>query len=53
MGAGNSPFWGIVVCNLGTSKTVMIKFVTTVNIATPYLSPYGHPKNVPGGQKSV
>jgi hypothetical protein len=53
--AGNSPFWGIVFCNLGTSKTVILKFVTTVNIVTPYLSlsPYGHPNNVPGGQKSV
>jgi len=36
--AGNSPFWGIVFCNLGTSKTVILKFVTTVNIVTPYLS---------------
>jgi len=38
--AGNSPFRGIVFCNLGTSKTVILKFVTTVNIVTPYLSPY-------------
>jgi hypothetical protein len=38
---------------LGTSKTAILKFVTTVNIVTPYLSPYGHPNNVPGGQKSV
>ena len=51
--AGNSPFRGIVFCNLGTSKTVILKFVTTVNIVTPYLSPYGYPNNVPGGQKSV
>jgi hypothetical protein len=45
---------GIVFCNLGTSKTVKLKFVTTVNIVTPYLSPYpyGHPNNVPGGQKN-
>ena len=27
--AGNLPFWGIVFCNLGTSKTVISKFVTT------------------------
>jgi hypothetical protein len=46
--AGNSPFRGIVFCNLGTSK-----FVTTVNIVTPYLSPYGYPNNVPVGQKMV
>jgi hypothetical protein len=51
--AGNSPFRGIVFINLGTSKTAKLKFVTTVYIVTPYLSPYGHPNNVPGGQKSV
>ena len=51
--AGNSPFRGIVFCNLGTSKTVILKFVTTVNIVTPYLSTYGYPNNVPGGQKMV
>ena len=45
--AGNSPF-----CNLGTSKTVISKFVTTANIVTPYLSPYGYPNDVPGGQKN-
>ncbi len=38
--AGNLPFRGIVFCNLGTSKTVILKFVTTVNIVTSYLSPY-------------
>ena len=38
--AGNSTFRGIVFCNLDTSKTVILKFVTTVNIGTPYLSPY-------------
>ena len=37
--AGNSPFRRIVFCNLGTSKTVISNFVTTVNIVTPYLSP--------------
>ncbi len=47
--AGNSPFRGIVFCNLGTSK----KIVTMANIVTPYLSPYGYPNNVPGGQKTV
>jgi hypothetical protein len=50
--AGNSPFRGIVFCNLGTSKTVILVFVTTVNIVTPYLSPYGYPNNVPVGQKN-
>ena len=39
--AGNSPFRGIVFCNLDTSKTVISKFVTTANIGTPYLSRYG------------
>jgi hypothetical protein len=51
--AGNLPFRGIVFCNLGTSKTVISKFVTTANIVTQYFSPCGHPNNVPGGQKSV
>ena len=51
--AGNSTFRGIVFCNLGTSKTVILKLVTTVNIVTPYLSPYGYPNNVPVGQKSI
>ena len=51
--AGNSPFRGIVFCNLDTSKTVILKFVTTVNIVTPYLSPYGYPNGVPVGQKMV
>ena len=51
--AGNLPFRGIVFYNLGISKTFLLKFVTTVNIVTPYLSPYGHPNNVPGGQKSI
>jgi hypothetical protein len=30
--AGNSPFQGIVFCHLCTSKTVILQFVTTVNI---------------------
>ena len=51
--AGNSPFRGIVFYNLGTSKTVTLQFITTVNIVTPYISPYGYPNDVPGGQKSV
>jgi hypothetical protein len=51
--AGNSTFQGIVLCNLGTPKTVISNFVTTRQIETPYLSPYGYPNNVPGGQKSV
>ncbi len=40
--------------NLGTSKTVILKFVTTVNIVTPYLSPCNsdHPNNVPVGQQN-
>ena len=46
--AGNSPFWGIVFCNLGTPKTVISKIVTTqqieipqphVNITTPTMFP--------------
>jgi len=53
---GNSPF-GVLffAIYLGTSKTDILKFVTTVNIVTPYLSPCNsdHPNNVPGGQKSV
>jgi len=51
--AGNSTFRGIVFCNLGTPKTVLSNFVTSRQIETPYLSPYGYPNNVPGGQKSV
>jgi len=44
-----------VFCNLGTSKTVTLKFITTVNIVTPYFSPCNsdHPNLVPVGQKSV
>ncbi len=51
--AGNSTFRGIVFCNLGTPNTVTSNFVTLRQIETPYLSPYGYPNNVPGGQKSV
>jgi hypothetical protein len=36
--AGNSTFRGIVYCYLGTSKTVISKFVTR-QIDTPYSSP--------------
>jgi hypothetical protein len=50
--AGNSTFRGIVFCNLGTPKTVISNFVTSRQIETPYLSPYGSPNDVPGGQKS-
>ncbi len=50
--AGNSTFRGIVFCNLGTPKTVISNFVTSRQIETPYLSPYGYPNNIPGGQKS-
>jgi hypothetical protein len=49
--AGNSTFRGIVFCNLGTPKTVISDFVTSQQIETPYLSPYGYPNNVPVGQK--
>jgi hypothetical protein len=35
--AGNSTFWGIVYCNLGTPKTVISNFVTTRQIETPIL----------------
>jgi hypothetical protein len=38
--AGNSPFWGIVFCNLGTSKTVISNFVTTRQILFPYILPH-------------
>jgi hypothetical protein len=53
--AGNSTFWGIVFCNLGTPKTVISSFVTTRQIETPYSSPckYDHPNDVPGGQTLV
>ena len=39
-------------CNLSTPKTVISNFVTTRQIETPYISPYGYPNNVPGGQKN-
>ena len=51
--AGNSTFRGIVFCNLGTPKTVISNFVTSRQIETPYISPYGYPNGVPVGQKSV
>ena len=51
--AGNLTFRGIVFCNLGTPKTVISKFVTSRQIETPYISPYGYPNGVPGGQKMV
>ena len=51
--AGNLPFRGIVFFNLGISKTGILKLVTTVNIVTPYISPYGYPNDVPVGQKRV
>jgi hypothetical protein len=50
--AGNSTFWGIVFCNLGTSKTV-IKIRHHSKYCYPYISPYGYPNDVPGGQKMV
>jgi len=44
---------GVVFCYLGTPKTVISNFVPTRRIETLYSSPckYGHPNNVPGGQK--
>ena len=42
--AGNLPFRGIVFYNLGTSKTVTLQFVTTVNIVTPYIFPIWLPQ---------
>ncbi len=48
--SGNSTFRGIVLC---TPKTDIPNFVTSRQIKTPYLSPYGYPNNVPGGQKMV
>jgi hypothetical protein len=38
--AGNSPFRGIVFCNLGTFKTVITKFVTTRQILLPHIFPH-------------
>ena len=37
--AGNSPFRGIVFCNLGTSKTNISKFVTT-QLLLPHIFPH-------------
>ena len=51
--ADNSTFRGNVFFNLGTPKTVISNFVTSRQIETPYLSPYGYPNNVPVGQKMV
>jgi hypothetical protein len=51
--AGNLTFRGIVFCNLGTPNTVISNFVTSWQIETPYISPYGYPNGVPGGQKMV
>ena len=50
--AGNSTFRGIVFCSLGTPKTVISNFVTSRQIETPYISPYGYPNDVPGEQKN-
>jgi len=38
--AGNLQFRGIVFCNLGTSKTVISKFVTTRQILLPHILPH-------------
>ena len=46
-------FGVLFFCNLGTPKTVISNFVTLRQIETPYISPYGYPNNVPGGQKTV
>jgi hypothetical protein len=51
--AGNSTFRGIVFFNLGTPKTVISNFVTSRQIDTPYISPYGYPNDVPLGQKMI
>jgi len=45
--AGNSTFRGIVFCNFGIPKYGFL------SVFTPYISPYGYPNNVPGGQKTV
>jgi hypothetical protein len=37
--AGNLQFRGIVFCNLGTSKIVISKFVTTRQILLPHILP--------------
>ena len=46
-------FGVLFFCNLGTSKTVISEFVTTANIVTPYLSPYGYPSDAPGAQENL
>jgi len=53
--AGNLTFRGIVFCNLGTPNTVISNIVSTRQMETPYSFPckYGHPNNVPVGQKTV
>ncbi len=38
--AGNSPFRGIVFCNLGISKTVISKFTPTRQILLPHILPH-------------
>ena len=48
--AGNSPFRGIVFCNLGTSKTVISKFVTT-QYCNPIYFPIWLPQQCSRGTK--
>ena len=51
--AGNSPFRGIVFCNVGTSKTVITKFVTTWQILLPHIFPHMvTPKMFPWDKKA-
>jgi hypothetical protein len=45
--------FGVLFLQLGTPKTVISNFVTSRQIETPYLSPYGYPNDVPVGQKMV
>jgi len=52
--AGNLQFRGIVFCNLGTSKTVISKFVTTRQILVPHILPHVNmttPKMFPWDKK--
>jgi len=45
--------FGVLFFAIKVPLKQILKFVTTVNIFTPYISPYGYPNNVPVGQKTV
>ena len=50
--AGNSTFWGIVFCNLGTPKTVISNFVTLRQIEDPIYFPIWLPQRCSRGTKN-